>query len=115
MKDYAGEIEYKGIKYKIVFNLNVMEAIQDEFGTLEKWGEMTDGANGEPNVKAIIYGIREMLNEGIDIQNEEEGTDIKPLTLKQVGRLITAIGVEEVTSKMNDTVVESTKSTEKNA
>lgn len=115
MKDYAGEIEYKGTKYKIVFNLNVMEAIQDEYGTLEKWGELTDGANGEPNVKAIIYGIREMLNEGIDIQNEEEGTDIKPLTLKQVGRLITAIGVEEVTSKMNDTVVESTKSTEKNA
>lgn len=115
MKDYAGEIEYKGTKYKIVFNLNVMEAIQDEYGTLEKWGELTDGAKGEPNVKAIIYGIREMLNEGIDIQNEEEGTDIKPLTLKQVGRLITAIGVEEVTSKMNDTVVESTKSTEKNA
>lgn len=115
MKDYSGEIEYKGTKYKIVFNLNVMEAIQDEYGTLEKWGELTDGANGEPNVKAIIYGIREMLNEGIDIQNEEEGTDIKPLTLKQVGRLITAIGVEEVTSKMNDTVVESTKSTEKNA
>ena len=115
MKDYAGKVTYKGIDYDIVFNLNVMEAIQEKYGTLEKWGALTDGTESEPNVKAIIFGIREMLNEGIDIHNEEEGSKIKPLTLKQVGRLISEIGVDEVTNKMNNTVVKSTESAEKNA
>ena len=36
MKDIYGELEYKGKKYKTVFNINVMEAIQDEFGSISK-------------------------------------------------------------------------------
>ena len=109
------EIEYKDKKYKIVFNLNVMELIQEEYGTINKWGDLTDGKDGEINIKALIYGIWAMLNEGIDIQNDEEGTDIKPFTIKQVGRMLTEIGVQEMTDKLNQTVIESTKSDEKNA
>ena len=56
-----------------------------------------------------------MINEGIDIDNEENGTDIKPFNLKQVGRMLTEIGLENIASKISDTVIESTKSTEKNA
>ena len=115
MKDYNGEIEYKNKKYKLVFNLNVMEQIQEEYTTLDDWGELTDGKKGEPNAKAIIFGITCMLNEGIDIENDENGTDIKPFTLKQVGRIITEIGLLNATKKLNDTVIESTKSEEKNA
>lgn len=115
MKDYNGEIEYKNKKYKLVFNLNVMEQIQEEYTTLDNWGELTDGKKGEPNAKAIIFGITCMLNEGIDIENDENGTDIKPFTLKQVGRIITEIGLLNATKKLNDTVIESTKSEEKNA
>ena len=70
--------------------------------------------NGEPNAKAVIYGFTEMLNEGIDIDNEENGTDEKPLTLKQVGRMITEIGLQNATKKLNETVIDSTKSEEKN-
>lgn len=115
MKDISGNIQYNGKDYNLVFNLNVMEKIQEEYGSLDKWGELTDGAKGEPNAKAIIFGFTQMLNEGIDIANEENGTDDKFLTLKQVGRMITAIGLENVTSALNDTVVKSTESTEKNA
>ena len=92
-----------------------IKTIQDEYGTLEKWGNLTDGDGGEPNAKAVIFGFREMMNEGIDIQNEENGTDEKPLTLKQVGRIITEYGLLNATKVMNNTVVESTKSNEKNA
>ena len=112
MKDINGKIQYKDKEYKLVFNLNVMERIQEEYGSIEKWGDMTSG--GEPNAKAVIFGFTEMLNEGIDIENEENGTDIKPLTLKQVGRMITEIGFENATEKLSKTVVESTKSGEKN-
>lgn len=115
MKDYVNEITYKGNKYNLVFNLNVMETIQEEYGTIEKWGELTDGASGEPNAKAIIFGFREMLNEGIDIDNEENGTDKPFFTLKQTGRIVSDLGFDNATEKLNETVVESTKSDEKNA
>lgn len=115
MKDFNGEIEYKEKVYKLVFNLNVMEAIQGEYGTLDEWGALTDGKNGEPSAKAVIFGFTEMINEGIDIENDENGTEVKPLTLKQVGRMISEVGLENATKKLNETVIESTKSEEKNA
>ena len=68
--------------------------------------------SGEPDAKAVIFGFTEMINEGIDIDNEENGTDIKPLTLKQVGRLITEIGLSKATETLNQTVVESTEGDE---
>lgn len=116
MKDNYREITYKGKTYKMVFNLNVMERVQEEYGSVSKWAEMTDGTDGEPNAKAVIFGFTEMLNEGIDIENEENGTDIKPFTLRQVGRLISDLGLHEATLQMNETVIDSTKNEkEKNA
>lgn len=115
MKDIKGSFEVNGVTYPIVFNLNVMQEIQEEYGTLEKWGDLTDGSDGEPDAKAVIFGFTSMINEGIDIENENANEDRKPLTRKQVGRIITSYGLIEATKVMNDTVVESTKSTEKNA
>ena len=117
MKEISKTIEYKGKNYKLVFNLNVMEVIQDKYGTLENWGKLTDGVenDGEPNAKAVIFGITAMLNEGIDIENEENGTEEKMLTNKQVGRMITEIGLKSSAQLMNGVVVDSTQSSEKNA
>lgn len=112
MKEKYGTIEYKGKKYLLPFNFNVMQAIQEEYGTLEEWGELSDGANGEINAKAVIFGMTQIINEGIDIENEENGTNIKPFTLKQTGRMITELGLEETTNKMNETVIESTRGEE---
>ena len=115
MKDIESKITVNDKEYPIVFNLNVMEEIQEEYGTLEKWGNLTDGTSGEPNAKAVIFGFTAMINEGIDIQNDRNGTNEKPLTKKQVGRLITEYGLINATKKMNDTVIQSTKNNEKNA
>ena len=114
MKDINGKIQYKEKEYALVFNLNVMERIQEEYGSLEEWGNLTDGKSGEPNAKAVIFGFTEMINEGIDIANDENGTDEKPLTRKQVGRMITEVGLAQATNVLNDTVVKSTESNEKN-
>lgn len=117
MKENANTIEYKGKTYNLCFNFNVMQQIQEEYGAFAKWADLTDGEanHGEANMKAVIFGITAMINEGIDIENEEQGTDVKPMTTKQVGRMITAIGLESSVEKMNSTVVESTQSAEKNA
>jgi len=115
MKDVSGEFEYKGKKYKIVFNLNVMEAIQAEYGTVDKWGKLSDGIeSGEIDAKAVKFGYTAMINEGIDIDNEENGTETKHVTLRQVGRMITDLGLEKMTETLNNTVIESTQSGEKN-
>ena len=115
MKEISKEFEYKGKTYGLVFNLNVMAVIQEKYGTLEKWGKLTDGKDGEPNAQAIIFGLCAMINEYIDIQNEENGTEEKMLTNKQVGRMITEIGLQSSAQLMNGVVVDSTQSSEKNA
>ena len=115
MQDVINSFTVDGREYPIVFNLNVMQAIQEEYETVAEWGRLTDVSDGEPNAKAVIFGIREMINEGLDIRAEETGGEYKPLTLKQVGRLITELGLSGAAQAMNDTVIESTKSTAKNA
>jgi hypothetical protein len=109
MKEVNRSINYKGQELKLVFNLNVMETIQEEFGTLEKWGSMTDGESGEPNIKALKFGLMAMLNEGIDIENEENDEKKPFFTSKQVGRIITELGLENLTSDMNGVVIDSVK------
>ena len=116
MKDNAGKITYKEKEYKVVFNLNVMEAIQEEYGTLDKWTELTSGANQEVNIKALKFGYREMLNEGLSIEAEEKGEEYKPVTPAFVGRMLTDIGLDNMTKTLQETVIESTKTDEgKNA
>ena len=115
MKEISKEFEYKGKTYGLVFNLNVMAVIQEKYGTLEKWGKLTDGKDGEPNAQAIIFGLWAMINEYLDIQNEENGTEEKMLTNKQVGRMITEIGLKSSAQLMNGVVIDSTQSAEKNA
>lgn len=113
------KITYKGHDYSLAFNFNVMEEIQDEYGTIDHWAELTEGGKGkkknEPDAKAVIFGFTAMLNEGIEIENDENGTDIKPLTHKQVGRMMTAVGMNEMSSKMQNTIINSTDTNEKNA
>nr|DAZ41266.1 MAG TPA: tail tube protein [Caudoviricetes sp.] len=147
MKEKEKIINCGGKEYKLVFNLNVMQEIQNEYGTLEKWGDLTDGfvydengekipmkdknnqvitksvndANGnitqkvvyktkEINIKALIFGIRLMINEAIDIENETAEIKKAYLNDKQVGRIVTEIGIYNATSELNQVVIDSTKS-----
>ena len=114
MNDYVGTLRYKDKDYPVVFNLNVMEEIQKEYTTLDAWAKLTDGAGGEPDARAVIFGFTHMINEGLDMEADENGTDYTPITPKKVGRMITEIGLANATKVMNDTVIESTKSVEKN-
>ena len=90
-----------------------MEEIQEEYGSVEAWGELVE-ADAEPKAKDIKYGFTAMLNEGIDIYNETHDNKREFLTAKQVGRIISDIGLAAAAQTLNETVVESTKSDEKN-
>lgn len=116
LKDVFSEIEYKGITYKLYFNLNVMEEIQDKYGSFDNWTDLVSGKDDkkEVDIKALKFGFKAMINEGIEIQNEEMGTDLHLFDDKQIGRLITEIGLATANQKLINTVLESSKNS-KNA
>lgn len=109
MKEVSKTINYRDKEYKLVFNLNVMEKIQDEYGTITKWGDLTDGSSGEVNIKALVFGLTEMLNEGIEIDNDDNGTNEPLLSHKKVARMLSEIGVDKATNDINNVVIESVK------
>ena len=114
MKNTIVYLETEKRNYPIVFNLNVMEEIQDQYGSLEKWGELTQGDGNEPRVKDLKNGILAMINEGIEIENEENATNNPLLTAKQVGRLMTDVGIATIVEKIREITVASTKGEQKN-
>ena len=108
--------EYKGKEIKLVFNLNVMQAIQEEYKTIDNWSKLTDGDAGEVDIKALMFGLTQMINEAIDIDNDENGTNEPFMSSKKVARIITDVGLAQVTKAMQQTVINSTKDdSEKNA
>lgn len=116
MKDYKITFKVDEKEYPAMFNLNVMEQIQEEYGSVQKWGELTDAKSGEPNAKALIFGFWAMINEAIDIDNDERAEKQPLLSLKQVGRIISKAGLENSAKTLNNAVVEATKEdTPKNA
>lgn len=111
MKDIKLDIEVDGKTYTLMFTLNVMQAIQEEYGSVKAWGEKVEANTDGMDAKAVIFGFGEMLNEGIDVKNEESaGGEQQPmLTPRQVGRLITKMGLTNAAAKINELVVASTK------
>lgn len=109
MQEKIKHIKVNEVEYPLVFNLNAMEKIQDKYETIENWGKLTDGKEQEVNIKALKYGVTEMINEGIDIENENQETKREFLTDKQVGRIITELGIEKMAADVQETVIESTK------
>lgn len=116
LKEVSKEVEFGGKKYDLVFNLNVMQAIQKRYKTLAAWGALTDGTanDGETDIEALLFGVCEMLNEGIDIKNETAEKKEDFFTIKQVGRLMSDFGEKELTKAVNEVVIESAGA-EKNA
>lgn len=109
MREVKETITYNGVDYPLVFNLNVIEIIQEEYGTFEAWGDLTDGKSGEVNIKALRFGFCAMINEGIEIENEETGEKRELITEKQAGRIITGVGMSEAKDKITSVVVDSSK------
>ena len=118
MKEYYGNLENDGKNYLLAFSFNVMESIQEKYGSVEKWGQLCGGGDGvEPNIKALKFGFTEMINEGIDILNEKNGEHNPPMTSRQVGRLLSDVGFDNAATALKDVVSDSTNTgaDEKNA
>lgn len=115
MVDKINYLETETKKFPLVFTLNVMEAIQEKYGTIEAWSNLIQ-RDGEPDIKALKFFITEAINEGIEIENEKNGEKRKAITSKKAGRILTEIGLSGAASKIMNTVADSIQSeSEKNA
>lgn len=111
MIDKITYLETDSEKYPLAFTLNVMEALQDEYGTLSEWSELIQNAK-EPNIKALKFFITTAINEGIDIWNEKSDEKRAPITPAKAGRIITEIGFQKVAKTINKMVSEGIKTKE---
>lgn len=109
MNNRLSYIETRDRRYPIVFNINVMEEIQEAYGSLGAWGAIVENANGgEPKIKDLKIGLMLMINEAIDIENEEKGEKAPMVTSKQVGRLIGEVGFGAITDVIQNLTIAST-------
>ena len=118
MKTDMKYIETKKEKFPFAYTLNVMEALQSEYGSLDEWANLIEPKEeGEPNLKALLFFFKEAINEGIEIENEESTTPRALIDNKKAGRIISEIGFDEAGKKLKDLVVDvgnETDSNEKN-
>ena len=108
-------LETNGKKYPMAFTLNVMENVQEAYGSINQWmetlvpsnEEREDKKTKEPSIKDIKWAFKEFINEGIEIENEETGGNRPLLNLKQVGRVISEIGIKEATKTLQNVTIKS--------
>lgn len=109
MQNKLSYIETSDKRYPIVFNINVMEEIQEAYGSIGAWGAIVENADGgEPKVKDLKIGLTMMINEAIDIENEETNGNRPLVTSKQVGRIISEVGFVAITAVIQNLTVAST-------
>ena len=106
MVDKINYLETETEKFPLIFTLNVMEAIQEKYGTIEAWSNLIQ-RDGEPDIKALKFFITEAINEGIEIENEKNGEKRKAITAKKAGRILTEIGLSGAANKIMATISDS--------
>jgi len=99
-------LETETERYPLVFTLNVMESIQEKYGTIEAWSNLIQ-RDDEPDIKALKFFITEAINEGLEIEAERNGEKPKVITAKKAGRILTEIGLSGAASKIMATISDS--------
>lgn len=103
------------VEYPIAFDFNVLEEIQDKYGSFNEWQDKLDPADGsEIKFKDLKFIFLTMINEGIDIENEEKCEDRKFITDRKVGRILTEVGMERIAGNLKEVITNSLDGNEKN-
>ena len=106
MIDKITYLETDSERYQLAFTLNVMESIQNEYGSLSNWSELIQNAK-EPNIKALKFFITESINEGIDIENDKINGNRAFITSSKAGRILTEIGLQKVANTITKMIAQS--------
>lgn len=109
MIDKIQHVEVNGVVYPMAYTLNVMEEVQEEFGSITAWANKVSPKDKEADIKALIWTYEHFINEGIDIENEQKQEKRPFINHKQAGRLLTEIGLSEAATKIQEVTINGTK------
>lgn len=106
MIDKVEHIEVDGKKYPYFFDLNMLEQIQDEYGSIAEWDKKLTGKEGEDgnkewSCKHVKKSFASMINEGYAKEGSSETIDEK-----QVGAIFAKAGLREIGSIVQRQVTE---------
>lgn len=94
-------IKYNDKEYSLAFNLNVVDDLQDKWGSFDTWLEKL----ADSDIKFIKDIVMYCVNEAIDIKNEEEGTKEKKITSRMAGRMATMFLNPQNLIKLSDMMI----------
>lgn len=83
-------IEFHGDKLPILCTMEILEQIQDEFGSITKFSERLipvtpdNKPNGLPDMHAVVFTLPKFINEGIDVYNQDHKIKLEKMTVKEI-------------------------------
>ncbi len=100
------KIKFAGKEYEVQLNINVIDAVQDEFNMdffdIEK---MFD--DNRKLYKVAKFLLWQMVNDSIRRKNIENGTNEKLLTLWEVGDNLTFANITETVTSVREAIINS--------
>lgn len=105
MLDNLKYLECSYGKIPMAFTLNVMEAIQEEYGDFETWMNLMK--NKMPSIKALKFFVTATINEGIGIKNSKSGKQRDFIDSADAGRIITECGMVTTIREINKLISDS--------
>lgn len=102
------QIKVGAVKYPLAYNLNVQARLQKEYGSLRKWLEKIapqkkdkkDNEEQEVDIEAVIITARELINEGINIENDNLIEKRPYVSKEEAGRIVSRVGIAVLRDKL---------------
>jgi P2-related tail formation protein len=94
-------ITIRGETYNLVYNMNVVDAIVDKFGSLkgmEEW-ERAEGRTEKEALDVSVWLITQIINEDI-FERNENGENLKLYTPERLKRELSVFRFKEIKQKL---------------
>lgn len=94
-------------KFPMAFTINVMEAIQSEYESMEGWSKLTMLGN-EPNFKALKFCLMHMINDAYKtLKFFGNSKEFRQIDSDEAGLIATAFGMKETIETMGELIQKS--------
>lgn len=88
-KPDGDSITLRGVTYNLVFNLNVVEAVIDRFGSVAEMYEQIEAMTEQEALDTFAWIAVQIINEDVS-ERRENGEAIAPMTVERLKRTMSA-------------------------
>lgn len=88
IKDKPVKLTLNGVTYDLVFNLNVMEDVFDQYESFEALNRDLISKKDKARIKAIKVTLKALIDDAVSFHNETHTEKLSHLSIEQIGRLL---------------------------